>query len=91
MSIPRCSMQIIVLLDDLRADHPFHERQAESAGKDEGDPRADGKSDCGIEGTQNRSIEIPPDKAVDFTGNRCNDYLKDLEGDEDHHGEGEGS
>ena len=80
--------EIIVLLDDLRADHPFHERQAEPAGEDESDPRAEGKPDRGVEGTQNGAVEIPSDKAVDFAGNRCHDHLEDLETDEDHHGEG---
>jgi hypothetical protein len=80
--------EIIVLLDDLRVDHPFHERQAQPAGEYESDPRADGESDCGVEGAQNGAVEIPSDKAVDFAGNRCNDHLEDLETDEDHHGEG---
>ena len=80
--------EVVVLLDDLGVDHLFHERQAEPAGKDKGEPRADGEPDRGIERAQDGAVQIPPDKAVDFARNRRDDHLKDLEADEDHHGEG---
>lgn len=80
--------EVIVLLDDLGVDDLLHKGQAEPAGKEEGEPRTDGKADCGIKRPQDGTVEVAADEAVDLTRDRRHDDLEDLEADKDQNGEG---
>jgi hypothetical protein len=80
--------EVIVLLDDLGGDDLLYERQSEPAGQQKGKPGADGKTDRGIERSQEGSVEISADETADLSRNRRDQNLKDLDADENHDGEG---
>ena len=73
---------MVVLMDDFLAYNAFDEGHAERPGKGKGQPGTEGQADCGIKGPPKYSIDVAADKTGDFSGDRRDEDLQNLNPDE---------